>query len=257
MDICSLFTMLGGLACIILPDVSSEANQVNVGSNLLLDERFFEKPAFALTQAQTVSENIVTDILTLSTYVCDLPCHYQKGSSKTAKAKSIKISSQLEQLNEYLMRLSNSPLSMKDSYTVNQLLQSISELNEISDHLSHIAEVSKSISRQKHPLSLAAVKELRELWSRMDTILKKLEEAFLKGNYITGMWMERQNSIIQEQIKELKKNHIKRLRNGKCNVETGMFFLDLLTDCEQITSHCTNLFKDTFIMDNIEERKGY
>lgn len=84
----------------------------------------------------------------------------------------------------------------------------------------------------------------------MDTLLKKLDEAFLKGNYITGMWMERQNSMIQEQIKELKQNHIKRLRNGKCSVETGMFYLDLLTDCEQIALHCTNLFDEAFIMDN-------
>lgn len=248
--------VLEKLTCFTLPDVSSEEYQSTATGNSLLDIQFFEKPAFALMQALTVSESIVSDILTLSAFVYSLPAHYQKESSRNVKAEAGKIRSQIEQLNAYLMTLSNMQLSAKDSHTVNQLLQSIGELNGITDHLSHMADLSKSISRQKHPLSLAALKDLRELWSRMDIMLRKLDEAFLKGNYITGMWMERQNSMIQEQIKELKQNHIKRLRNGRCNVETGMFYLDLLTDCEQIALHCTNLFDEAFIMDSTEERKG-
>lgn len=240
MDIFSLFTMLGG----------------RFKKNLDLNERLWLNPAFSLVQAQTLSENIVTDILTLAASVCDLPAYYPKGSCKTVKAENMKIHSELELLREHLIELLNTPLSTGESYTANQLLQSIDELNGIVDHLLQIAYLSKSISRQKQPLSLAALKDFRDLWSRIDTILQKLEEAFLKGNYITSMWMKRQNSIIQEQTKELKKNHIKRLRNGTCNVETGMFFLDLLNNCEQIASHCTNLFDEAFIMDNTEERNG-
>lgn len=285
MDIFSFFTLLGGLTlflfgmdrmgyglkklsgseleivlekltCFTHPNVSSEEGQSTATGNLLLDIRLREKPAFALIQALTISESIVSDILTLSAFVYSLPAHYQKRNSRNAKAEAVKIISQLEQLTAYLMTLSNMQLAAKDSHTVNQLLQSISELNGITDHLSHMADLSQSISRQKHPLSLAALKDLRELWSRMDIMLRKLDEAFLKGNYITGMWMERQNSLIQEQIKELKQNHIKRLRNGRCNVETGMFYLDLLTDCEQIALYCTNLFDEAFILDSTEERKG-
>lgn len=240
MDIFSLFTMLG----------SKPKRQLS------LDERVWISPAFSLVQAQDQSEHIVTELLTLSAFVSSLPAYYPKGSLKTAKTESAKIHDKLDQLKECLKQISYTHLSTVESYAANQLLLSIDELTGIADHLLHIAELSKSISRQKQPLSLAALKDLRELWDRIDTILHKLEEAFLKGNYITSMWMKRQNSIIQEQIKELKKNHIKRLRNGTCSVETGMFFLELLTDCEQIAVHCTNLFDETFIMDSTEERKG-
>lgn len=244
------------LACLTLPDIASEEAEKSKVNNSLLDERFLEKPAFALQQAQTVTENVIKDILMLALHVCELPTTYLKGSAKAANDESNRITNQLEQLNEYLMCISNCQLSAKDSYTVKQLFQSISELNGISAHLAHIAEVSKIISKQKHSFSPPARKELRELWSRVDIILKKLDEAFLKGNSITSMWIARQNSLIQEEIKELKKNHIKRLRNGKCSVETGMCFLDLLMDYEQIASHCTNLFDEAFIMNNIEERNS-
>ena len=240
MDIFSLFTMLG----------SKPKKQLN------LDERVWISSAFSLAQAQNQSEHIVTELLTLSAFVSSLPAYYPKGSLKTAKADSTRIHDELEQLKECLKQISYTSLSSGESYTANQLLLSMDELTGIADHLLHIAELSKVISRQKQPLSLAALKDLRELWDRIDTLLQKLVEAFLKGNYITCMWMKRQNSIIQELIKELKKNHIKRLRNGTCSVETGMFFLELLTDCEQIAAHCTNLFDETFIMDSTEERKG-
>ena len=44
-----------------------------------------------------------------------------------------------------------------------------------------------------------------------------------------------------ELTKELKSRHIKRLRAGICTVETGFVFADLLTNCERIADHCSNL----------------
>lgn len=216
-----------------------------------------DSPA-ALAQALLVSDDIIKDILSLASFVCNLPTHYQKGSGKLLKAENISshIYKKLELLNKYLKSISYGTLSYTDGYAVEQLLQSIDELNQITDHLTHIARVSKTLSRLKAPLSFSAQKELSELWSRIDILLKTLEEAFLKSNSITSMWMLRQNSIIQEQLKDLKKNHIARLRSGKCNIETGMCFLDLLYDYEQIASHCTALFHEAFIMDTLEERKG-
>ena len=211
-----------------------------------------------LAQALLVSDDIIKDILSLAAFVCNMPTHYPKGSGKLLKAENISkhIYKKLALLDKYLNSISYSALSYTDSYTVEQLLQSIDELSLLTEHLTHIARVSKTVSRLKSPLSFAAQKELSELWSRIDIILKTLEEGFLKSNSITSMWMLRQNSMIQEQIKGLKKNHITRLRSGKCSIETGMCFLDLLYDYEQIALHCTALFHEAFIMDTLEERKG-
>ncbi len=211
-----------------------------------------------LTQALLVSDDIMKDILSLAAFVCNMPTTYSRGSGKLLKAENISchIYKKLELLRKYLKNIPYCTLSYADSHTAEQLLQSIDELSLITEHLTHIARVSKSISRLKSPLSFAAQRELVELWSRLDVILKTLEDAFLKSNSITSMWMLRQNSIIQEQIKDLKKNHIKRLRSGTCCIETGICFLDLLYDYEQITIHCTTLFHEAFIMDHYEERKG-
>ncbi len=228
----------------------------NTEDSLLSDGESPERPAFALEQADRVSENIIREILTLAADVCNMPTNYRNGNDKPIKAKGSCIDQRLRQLEGYLTKLANRPLSLMDRYTLNQLLDSIDELSAITLHLTHIAEVSKTIRRQKRPLSFPAQREVTELWKRLDTILNKLEEAFLKANSITGRWMLGQNSLIQEQIKAFKKNHIQRLRSGSCCVETGICFLELLYDYEQIAVHCTNLFGEEFTTNYLDERKG-
>lgn len=119
-----------------------------------------------------------------------------------------------------------------------------------------VSNISKAISKLKSPLSFTAQRELDALLDRINVILRTLQDAFLKSNAITSKWMLRQDIVIQEQIKGVKKNHIERLRNGTCNIETGMCFLDLLNDYAQISTHCTALFHEEFIIDYLEERKG-
>lgn len=202
-----------------------------------------------LDQAFFVADDIIKDILSLAGLVCNMPTHYPRGSGKLLKTATIsnQINKKLTLLKKYLKHISYDTLSVPDADFAKKLLQSTDELSMLAYHLAHIANVSKAGSKLKAPLSFAAQKELGELWSRIDIILRTLEDAFLKSNSITSMWMIRQNVIIQEQIKDLKKNHIKRLRNGTCCIEAGIYFLELLDDYGQISIHCTTLFHEAFI----------
>lgn len=223
----------------------------------MFNSTLLEQPS-DIAQASFVVDDIIKDILSLAGFVCNLPINYQKGSGKLLKAENIsnQINKKQALLKKYLKRISFNTLSVNDNLDFEKLLQSIDELSMITAHLTHIAKISKSISKLKSPLSFTAQREFDELWERISLILRTLEDAFLKSNSITTMWMLRQHAIVQEHIKDAKKNHIKRLRNGTCNVETGMFFLDLLHDCEQISLHCTALFQEAYIMNYLEERKG-
>ena len=42
-------------------------------------------------------------------------------------------------------------------------------------------------------------------------------------------------------IKELKARHIARLQNGECTIELGFIFTDILTNCERVSDHCSNV----------------
>lgn len=40
---------------------------------------------------------------------------------------------------------------------------------------------------------------------------------------------------------ELKKRHIKRLRNGECTIELGFILSDIITNYERVADHCSNI----------------
>ena len=41
--------------------------------------------------------------------------------------------------------------------------------------------------------------------------------------------------------KQLKRRHIERLQRGECTTEMGFVFSDIITDCERVADHCSNI----------------
>ena len=47
--------------------------------------------------------------------------------------------------------------------------------------------------------------------------------------------------VIDDIIRDLKLRHIERLQAGRCTVEMGFIFNDLLNNYERVADHCSNL----------------
>ena len=47
--------------------------------------------------------------------------------------------------------------------------------------------------------------------------------------------------VAEKQSADARKNHIRRLREGKCTIELGFVQSDLLTSMESIVDHCSNV----------------
>lgn len=240
--------LLVRLACITLPDITmiETSNEHDENPVLaLLDERFLENPAYALTRAKAVSVSITEDVLFMSQYVYPMIYTYEKGNAKQALLMSEDIAEELKYLHDYLAKISAEPLTEDDNLLVNHLLQSAGYINGITANLVAMAQTAKSISKNEKSLSDLAKDELSDLWKNTSALLQSLTRFYTEEPVFPAQWMQEQYQAIQKQIKSLKKSHIKRLKDGKCNAKTGMHFLDLLTECEQITFHATTLMSES------------
>jgi phosphate:Na+ symporter len=47
--------------------------------------------------------------------------------------------------------------------------------------------------------------------------------------------------VIDTLAKNIKENHIKRLKKGKCTIEMGFVLEDILTGLERVSDHCSNI----------------
>ena len=47
--------------------------------------------------------------------------------------------------------------------------------------------------------------------------------------------------VVDDLRDQLRNRHTERLKEGICTMETGIFFLDILTNLERVSDHCSNI----------------
>ena len=102
-------------------------------------------------------------------------------------------------------------------------------------------EVAQELFEKKISFSEDAKEELRVLTDAVKEILDLTIRAFQTDDVPLAKWVEPLETVIDDIIRELKLRHIERLRAGRCTVETGFIFNDLLTNYERVADHCSNL----------------
>lgn len=66
-------------------------------------------------------------------------------------------------------------------------------------------------------------------------------EATKTGDMNVLKEIEPLEEVVDRLVEELKAVHIDRSKNGLCNIEVGVNFLDILTNVERISDHCSNI----------------
>jgi len=144
-------------------------------------------------------------------------------------------------LGTYLTKLSKSQVSEEDGATVTKLLKAIGDFERISDHAVNVLESVEELREKGIEFSAAAKVEFSMLCRATEEILTLTETAFVKDDLAVAYDVEPLEQVIDEIKTLLRDNHILRLRDGVCTVETGFIWSDLLTNFERIGDHCSNV----------------
>ena len=231
------------LAYLALPVKESEEKKKMESCMELLDERFFENPAFALLQSKEVSKRLFENISGMAQTAYELIYQFTNDAYGEMKDRCEEFDSEIDSFNEYLTKLSNYNLSNKDNQVLSTLLQETGELKGIATHLLQVAKAGKKLNRKNLSFSKTARDELDGIWLEIDNTLKYTKEVLSgyepddsENPYIKA-------HDVKRKIKKSKKNHIMRLQEGKCSSDAGMAFLDIISNYEQIIFYCTNMWE--------------
>ncbi len=226
------------LACFIVRDDKKGAEQTEKKP---LDERLFEVPAFAITRAKSVTndmavlaENGLIDALgLLENYDAKIAAQVRSGEEK--------VDSYEDMLGTYLVKLSRESLSGEDSHGVSLLLHSIGDFERISDHAVNLCEVADEIHAKKVTFSPEAAREIQTMKQALTEILNLTVEAFAHNDLEAARSVEPLEQVVDALGEIMKTNHIKRLQENRCTIETGFIYADLITNCERVADHCSNV----------------
>ena len=126
----------------------------------LLDERFLEKPAFAVEQCIKTAANMA-DIVRKS--VDDAISLFDNYDSEVAAAiadSESLVDRYEDELGTYLVKVSTKSISEHDSTVVSKLLHSIGDFERISDHALNLCQAASEMNSKKIDFSSEAHKEL-------------------------------------------------------------------------------------------------
>ena len=207
----------------------------------LLEERFLAYPAIAINQSHKA---IISMALACSKNLDRAFKLYDNFSEKTynhMKLREDKIDKYEDKIGRYLMQLTGIKLSNELTRDVSQYLHSIGDVERIGDHAYDIAKVFKNLVSSNIRFSYIAEGEMKVLESSTKNIVKLTIDMFDRGDVNLAYQIEPFKDVIKDLCDELKTRHINRLSDGICNFEVGFNFSELLTDCERIAAHCSNI----------------
>ena len=237
--------LLEKMAILVIPDKESEMEEMEeekINPDLArLDERFLDKPGFAMDECRSVAINMARKSQKAMNLAIDLLGEY---SDKTADRVE-KLENQIDQyedaLGTYLVKLSGRELSIKDSRVLSVLLHCIGDFERISDHAVNIRDAAVEMHKKDLEFSEKAKQELRVFSNAIRDILDRAVMAFETGDVELAKEVEPLEQVVDALNKEEKQRHINRLRTGTCTIELGFILSDISTNFERAADHCSNI----------------
>ncbi|MCC8141311.1 MAG: Na/Pi cotransporter family protein [Lachnospiraceae bacterium] len=233
------------LATLTIPDKQEkEAGAVaapNTSELAVLDERFLEKPAYAVKicwDASAQMARLARDAVNLAV---DLTKTYSEHTAEQIQTLEECVDQYEATLGSYLMKVSNKSLWRSDSRKVSIMLQCTRDFERIADHAASIRYLIEEMHEQGLRITKGGMKELLVYARAVIDITDQMIQAFEENDLIMAKNIEPFEEVIDGLSVELKQRHVDRLRRGKCSLEAGMILEDIITNFERISDHCSNV----------------
>ncbi len=206
-----------------------------------LDERFLQTPSFAIEQCKNLAVQMAHLSRENISMAIELVWNFDEKKVQKVRHQEEMIDMYEDRLGNYLVKLSGRQLSIKDSQAVSMLLHTIGDLERIADHSVNLAQTANEIHEKQISFSEKAGQELKTISGAVSDILELSIQSFEEENLALADQVEPLEEVIDDLSVELKKRHVRRLQEGKCTIELGFIFSDLLNNFERVSDHCSNV----------------
>ena len=159
-----------------------------------------------------------------------------------------------DRLNSYLSQISECELTDQESKNVTLMLRLTVEFERIGDYAINLVERAESLYDKHVKFSSKAIQELNIVCAAVEHIVAMAYEAFKNDDLSLARRIEPLEETIDLMIDTLRERHIlrlkngvcaiesgKRLKSGMCTIDAGLVFLEILTNIERISDHCSNI----------------
>ncbi|WP_241138863.1 Na/Pi cotransporter family protein [Bacillus mycoides] len=235
------FPFIAVLAWIVTKLIRGEDASINFKPQHLNPIFIEQSPAIALTEAQK-------EIIRMAEFSLD-GLKEANQFLNTQDKKHANLATQLEgainnldkKIIEYLVLLSEKPLSPTDSEKHSVLAGVVGDIERVGDHVENLVELVDFQISNRVSLSDEALAELNEM---LELTISTLQDAI---NALTNFDTELAQTVIAKERKidqmerVLRKRHVLRLNERSCSGDASIIYVDMVSNLERIGDHAVNI----------------
>lgn len=221
-----------------------------------LDPRILETPAFAV-------ENAVKEVVRMGEIVLKNLNRVTKEAMRGEEPRQSKIDkvhndeqviNHLEpMITEYLVKISHLAITEKEMKVVNNLFDSITDIERSGDHVENMAGYLQHVKDMKENISEDAAYELRN----MNNLVKSAFESAIRAIEFDDTKEAKETLSYAADVyytrKTIRKRHIQRMKDGECSPDVGVYFLDIISSMERIAGYAFTIAR--YILNQNDEEE--
>lgn len=206
-----------------------------------LDRRILNNPALAIETA--VGEVVGIGILARDNMKTAMGALLENDKEQIRQVLQMEknINRLVTMLTSFLVEVDNLSLTETQHLMIKNLFYTISDMERIGDHSENIAELAETKRKDKIRFSEKGHKDMEKMYDMTLHTLEAALEARELGSPEAVRRTESTEKMVDKLERDLRDKHIQRLSKGKCSPESGIIFLDVLSNLERIADHADNI----------------
>jgi len=235
------FPFIAVLAWIVTKIIRGEDAAIDFKPQHLNPIFIEQSPAIALTEAQK-------EIIRMAEFSLD-GLKEANQFLNTQDKKHADMATQLEgainnldkKITEYLVLLSEKPLSPTDSEKHSVLAGVVGDIERVGDHVENLVELVDFQISNRVSLSDEALAELNEMLELTISTLQDAVEALTNFDTELAQTVIAKERKIDQMERVLRKRHVLRLNERSCSGDASIIFVDMVSNLERIGDHAVNI----------------
>lgn len=206
-----------------------------------IDDRMMETPSIALSN--TIKETLRMGEKAKESLDNAMEGFLNKSKEKVDKSfKNEKLINILQKsILNYLLKLSKTSLNDNSRESVDLLFNTVNDIERVGDHAENIAELATTVIDNDLSLSKDGSVELKELYQKVVDTYSLALESLEKSDVDLACRVIKMEEQVDMMEKSCRANHMRRLNASSCSVDSGVIFLDLISNLERVSDHSANI----------------
>ena len=214
-----------------------------VEKNLIqhLDLRILESPAIAIAAAKSEVVNMAKITEENIHHAAEILLQEKTEEIPEIFKQEKVIDNMQKLLTEYLIHIGNLSLNEMQKLEVNNMFNTITDIERAGDHAENIAEQAKFA--EEHAISFSEIGQ-DDILKISKTVVESFHasiEAFEKNDLDMVVKTAHLEDQVDDMEEDMRETHIERLNSGACAPQAGVVFLDVISDLERISDHADNI----------------